>query len=136
MDTRRKSNVKFRAKVNEALARHEGTINDVNSNFEHLNATLQAVLFELQSLQVSTPIRHQIAKVNPFHQDEPSSLGTDVNRSQLKLSFSKFVRDDLQWWIYKAEQYFLFQECSIGSAGSIIIISFGRIIPTMVSVVH
>ncbi|XP_034684112.1 uncharacterized protein LOC117913267 [Vitis riparia] len=45
MDTRGKTNAEFRNEVNEALARHE-------SSFDQVNATLQAVLTELQALRL------------------------------------------------------------------------------------
>ncbi|RVW24893.1 hypothetical protein CK203_079475 [Vitis vinifera] len=64
MDTRGKTNAEFRNEVNEALARHE-------SSFDKVNATLQAVLRELQALRI--------------HGEDP------IN------------------WIYRAEQYFEFQ---------------------------
>jgi hypothetical protein len=40
MDTREKSNAKFRSEVNETLARHE-------SNFDQVHDTLQTILTEL-----------------------------------------------------------------------------------------
>ena len=51
MDTRGKTNAEFRNEVNEALARHE-------SSFDQVNATLQAVLMELQALRVTRTANH------------------------------------------------------------------------------
>ncbi|WKA03393.1 hypothetical protein VitviT2T_021504 [Vitis vinifera] len=54
MDTRGKTNAEFRNEVNEALARHE-------SSFDQVNATLQAVLTELQALREAfEELSHQV----------------------------------------------------------------------------
>ena len=46
METRGKTNTKFRNEVSEILARHE-------SSFDQVRATLQTVLTELQALRAS-----------------------------------------------------------------------------------
>ena len=59
MDTRGKTNAEFRSEVNEILAHHE-------SSFDQVNATLQTVLTELQSLRVSRNSNHTNTEINPF----------------------------------------------------------------------
>ncbi|KAH7525043.1 hypothetical protein FEM48_Zijuj06G0183200 [Ziziphus jujuba var. spinosa] len=65
MDTRGKTNAAFRNEVNEALARHETSIHQVNTQFEQVTATLQMVLSELQSLQ-GVPANQQVTLAS-FH---------------------------------------------------------------------
>ncbi|KAH9651124.1 hypothetical protein KPL70_026631 [Citrus sinensis] len=113
MDTRSKTNAEFRSEVNEILARHE-------SSFDQVNAILQTLLTELQSLRVSRNSNHPNTEINPFASGESShqparpdtqrpSSSLDHNHHNLKLSFPKFGRDDPTGWIYKAEQYFEFK---------------------------
>lgn len=109
MDTQGKSNAEFRTEVNEALTRYEVGIHQVDSNFEHVNSTLQIVLSELHSLRLSNQTPRQPSEVNPFFQWKSNSAGSDSNPSQLKLNFSRFGREDSHEWIYKAEQFFDFK---------------------------
>lgn len=67
MDTHEKSNSEFQTEVNETIAKHEASINKVNTNYEHLQTTLQTILMELQSLRVSAHTPHQLPEVNPFY---------------------------------------------------------------------
>jgi len=108
MDTHGKTNAKFCSDVNEILARHE-------ISFDQVNATLQAVLTELQALRASRSQNNNSSETNPFARDESSHPHTsrsnttkDYSHHNLKLSFPKFNGDDPTGWIYKAEQYFEF----------------------------
>ena len=58
MDTRGKSNMEFRNDVQEALARHESTFDQIHNN-------LQTLMTELQSLRVSGSQNNQPLD-NPF----------------------------------------------------------------------
>ena len=111
MDTRGKTNAEFRNEVNEALARHE-------SSFDQVNATLQAVLTELQALRVTRSANHSQPEINPFapegsvyHPHTTTAItNTDPHFSQhLKLNFPRFNGEDPINWIYRVEQYFEFQ---------------------------
>ena len=118
MDTRGKSNAEFRSEVSDALARHEASV-------EQVHAALQAVLTELQALRTSQYTNNSQTtntttqpEVNPLTGEGSSHYppavhfnpNTDQTRpSQLKLHFPKFNGDDPTGWIYKAEQYFEFQ---------------------------
>jgi hypothetical protein len=109
MDTRGKSNAEFRNEVNEILGRHE-------TSFDQVNATLQVVLTELQALRTNHPQNTNSPEINPFSNEESSHQQNPhrhpINSHQyhsLKLSFPKFNGDDPTAWIYKAEQYFEFQ---------------------------
>jgi hypothetical protein len=109
MDTRDKSNAEFRNEVNEILVRHE-------TSFDQVNATLQVVLTELQSLHTTRPQNTNSPEINPFsnkessHQQNPHRHPINSHQHHsLKLSFPKFNGDDPTAWIYKAEQYFEFQ---------------------------
>jgi hypothetical protein len=113
MDTRGKTNAEFRSDVNEILARHE-------ISFDQVNATLQAVLTELQALRASRSQNNNSSETNPFARDESSHPHTsrsnttkDYSHHNLKLSFPKFNGDDPTGWIYKAEQYFEFQNIAL-----------------------
>jgi hypothetical protein len=113
MDTHGKTNAEFRSDVNEILARHE-------SNFNQVNAALQAVLTELQALRASRGQNNNSSETNPFACDESSHPHTsrsnttkDYSNHNLKLSFPKFNGDDPTGWIYKAEQYFEFQNIAL-----------------------
>ena len=114
MDTRGKTNAEFRNDVNEILARHE-------SSFDQVNAALQAVLTELQTLRASRSQNTSPSETNPFARDESSHPHTarsntinDHPHQHLKLSFPKFNGDDPTGWIYKAEQYFDFMNITPG----------------------
>lgn len=76
--------------MNEALAKHEVSIHKVNTNFENVNATLQAVISELQTLRVLNQPPHQYVEVNPFYHGESSNSGINSDSSNLKLYFPKF----------------------------------------------
>ena len=73
MDTRDKSNAKFRNKVQEILALHK-------SSFDHVNAMLQTVLTELQALCTSQSSQNNHLDVNPFGHGETSSA-PNANKS-------------------------------------------------------
>ncbi|KAA8549572.1 hypothetical protein F0562_001410 [Nyssa sinensis] len=104
--------------VSDALALQEASV-------EQVQAALQAVLTELQALHTTQqPNNSQTTntstqpEVNPFAGEGSShyppavhfSPSIDQTRhSQLKLHFPKFNGDDPTGWIYKAEQYFKFQ---------------------------
>ncbi|KAL5718323.1 hypothetical protein ACHQM5_011236 [Ranunculus cassubicifolius] len=95
MGTRAKTNAEFRDDVNEALARHE-------SSFDQVNATLQTV---------SRNSNTNYPEINPFAAGKSSHCPTLArsntdNHQQLKLFFPKFNGEDPDGWIYKAEQYF------------------------------
>lgn len=111
MDTRTKMNAEFRNEVSEILVRHE-------LNFDQINASLQAVLSELQALRTihnqhtSNPennINIPRESSHPFH----SNTNNDNHHHLLKLSFSRFNGEDPTGWIYKAEQYFDFKKISV-----------------------
>jgi len=108
MDTRGKSNAEFHNEVNEALARHE-------SSFDQVNSALQAVLIELQALRTSRNPNPNSPEINPFAPESSSQFHTSRSLNangqqhpQLKLSFSRFDGNDPTGWVYKAEQYFDF----------------------------
>ncbi|RVW85308.1 hypothetical protein CK203_045592 [Vitis vinifera] len=82
MDIRGKTNAEFRNDVNEILARHE-------SSFDQVNAALQAMLTELQTLRASRSQNTSPSETNPFAHDPTG-------------------------WIYKAEQYFDFKNITPG----------------------
>ena len=110
MDTRGKTNGEFRNEVNEALARHE-------SSFDQINLALQAVLTELQTLRTSHNQNSNSLEINPFAPEGPSHPHTSrslISSSQpphhLKLSFPRFNGNDPTGLVYKAEQYFDFQD--------------------------
>ena len=103
MDTRCKTNAKFRSDINEILARHE-------ISFDQVNAALQAVLTELQAFRASRSQNNNSFETNSFACDESSHPHTfcsnttkDYSHHNLKLSFPKFNDDDPTGWIYKAE---------------------------------
>ena len=114
MNTRSKTNAEFHEEVSETLARHE-------SSFEQINAALQIVLTELQALRVSRN-PHSTNPENPISAREvsyspntfQSNNYNDSHHHHHKLCFPKFNGEDLMGWIYKAEQYFQFQ--NIGPA--------------------
>lgn len=112
MDTRSKTNAEFCEEVHEALSRHE-------SNFEQTNAALQSVLTEIQTLRVSCTNPITQIEINSFGKGDTShSTNTvrphipDGHHHHLKLYFPKFNGEDPSGWIYKAEQYFEFQNIS------------------------
>ena len=103
MDTRGKTNAEFRNEVNEALARHE-------SSFDQINLALQAMLTELQTLRTSHNQNSNSPEINPFAPEGPSHSHTSrslISSSQpphhLKLSFPRFDGNDPTGWVYKAE---------------------------------
>lgn len=104
MDTWGKTNAEFRNEVNEALARHESSFNQVNN-------TLQQVLMELQSMRISHSPRPMPQEINPFSTGE-SSTNRGNHHQSFKLTFPKFDGDDPNGWIYKAEQYYDFNDIS------------------------
>jgi hypothetical protein len=113
MDTRGKTNAEFRSDVNDILARHE-------NSFDQVNVALQAVLTELQALRASRNQNNNSSETNPFAREESSQPHTsrsnttkDYSHHNLKLSFPKFNGDDPTGWIYKAEQYFEFQNIAL-----------------------
>ena len=104
MDTRDKSNAKFRNKVQEILALHK-------SSFDHVDVMLQTVLIELQALRTSQSSQNSHLDVNLFGHRE-TSFAPNANKSnyshdnthqQLKFAFLKFNRDDPMGWSYKVE---------------------------------
>ena len=110
MDTRGKSNAEFRTEVNDALARHE-------SSFDQVNAALQAVLTELQAIRTQKHPNTNPPEINPFASESSSQLHSSRNpnttgqtHSHLKLSFPRFDGSEPTGWVYKAEQYFEFQD--------------------------
>ncbi|KAA8541193.1 hypothetical protein F0562_025200 [Nyssa sinensis] len=110
MDTHSKTNVEFRNEVNEALARHE-------LSFDQMNSVLQAVLIELQTLRTSRNQNPNSSDINPFapegssHPHTSRSLTSNGQpQHHLKLSFPRFDGNDPTGWVYKAEQYFDFKD--------------------------
>ncbi|KAL5807035.1 hypothetical protein ACOSQ4_029768 [Xanthoceras sorbifolium] len=103
MDTRSKTNAEFRTEVMDILQRHE-------ASFNQLNAALQTIMTNLQSLQLS---RHSntMDSENPFAPAELSHQALQTTHTyptpisdrnhHLKLSFPKFNGDDPTRWIYK-----------------------------------
>ena len=109
MDTRGKTNAEFCNDVNKILAQHKTSFNQVNT-------TLQAVLTKFQAFRTSRSQNTSPPETNPFAHDESSHPHTSRSNTihyhphqHLKLSFPKFNGDDPMGWIYKAEQYFEFQ---------------------------
>jgi len=111
MDTRGKSNVEFRNKVNETLVRHK-------ASFDQLNAALQTILTELQAIRTTQCTQAVPHDINPFAQESSSHRATGPpsvasfdhpHPPQLKLHFPKFNGEDPIGWLYRAEQYFEFQ---------------------------
>ena len=97
MDTRNKSNAEFRNEVNEALARHE-------SSLDQVHATLQTIMADIQSMRVPHSPNSNPTETNPFapnestrHPIQPNSHATSQNdrsHHHLKLSFPKFNGED------------------------------------------
>ena len=113
MDTRNKTSAEFCEEVHEALSRHE-------SNFEQINVGLQSVLTEIQSLKASRIHLITLTEVNSFalgeasHSPNTERPHTTVNHPHhLKLHFPKFNGEEPSGWIYRAEQYFEFQNISL-----------------------
>ncbi|KAL5554076.1 hypothetical protein UlMin_041477 [Ulmus minor] len=104
MDTRGKTNAEFRNDVNDILARHE-------TSFDQVNTALQAVLTELQALRASHSQNTSSPEPNESSHPNTSRSNTinDHSHQHLKLSFPRFNGDDPTGWIYKAEQYFEFK---------------------------
>ena len=102
MDTRSKTNAEFRNDVSEMLAKHE-------SNFDQLHAAMQTVLTELQAMRTSKNPGIPPQEINPFAQSEASNPNRELYQPPLKLTFPRFAGEDPTGWIYRAEQYFEFQ---------------------------
>ncbi|KAL6313182.1 hypothetical protein AAG906_016770 [Vitis piasezkii] len=102
MDTRGKTNAEFRNDVNEILARHD-------TSFDQVNAVLQEVLTELQALRASHNQNTSPRDASSHPHTSRSNIISDHPHQHLKLSFPKFNGDDPTGWIYKAEQYFDFK---------------------------
>lgn len=123
MDTRGKTNAEFRNEVNEALARHE-------MNFDQVNTTLQTVLTEIQALHATRNSHTCPPEVNSLAHEGSSHLPHAISfaannhslPSSLKLQFPKFSGEDPMGWIYKAEQYFEYQ--NIGADQQVQLASF------------
>lgn len=82
MDTRGKTNVEFRNDVSEILACHE-------LSFDQVNANLQPVLTELQTLRILRSSNTVNIEINPFapvesshnpNQPSPSCHGLTIDR--------------------------------------------------------
>ncbi|KAL5761054.1 hypothetical protein ACOSQ2_019892 [Xanthoceras sorbifolium] len=95
METRGKTNAEFHNEINEILARHE-------SSFDQVNAALQAILTELNPF---TPGKFSHRPDQPYFNNR--------SHHHLKLSFPKFNGEDLTGWVYKAEQYFDFKSIAM-----------------------
>ena len=115
MDTCGKTNVEFRNEVNETLVRHE-------SSFDQLNAALQTILTELQAIRTTQCTQAVPHDINPFAQESSSHRATSPpsvasfdhpHPPQLKLHFPKFNGEDPIGWLYRAEQYFEFQNIRV-----------------------
>nr|TKR58079.1 hypothetical protein D5086_0000328630 [Populus alba] len=78
MDTRGKTNAEFRSDVNDILARHE-------NSFDQVNAALQAVLTELQALRASRNPNNNSSETNPFARDESSQPHTSRLRDDIRI---------------------------------------------------
>ncbi|KAL6311434.1 hypothetical protein AAG906_035879 [Vitis piasezkii] len=106
MDTRGKTNAEFRNEVNEALARHE-------SSFDQVNATLQAVLTELQALCNSSANHSQpkstlCTEGSVHHPHTTTAITNRPTFSQhLKLNFPRFNGEDPINWIYRLASFHL-----------------------------
>nr|TKS04638.1 hypothetical protein D5086_0000141070 [Populus alba] len=117
MDTRGKTNAEFRAKITEALGRHDANFDELNQNFNRVNDALQGVMAELQAMRIAQTHRSSEKEVNPFaggsssHDRSSANLNVDRNHTTLKLNFPTYSGegDDPTGWIFKAEQYFEFQ---------------------------
>jgi len=119
MDTRSKTHAEFRVEVNEALAQHDTNFNELNHNFSRVSDTLQGVMAELQAMRIAQSNHTLDREVNLFvvednSHDRLSASNTsnfDKNHTNLKLNFPTYVGEgeDPTGWIFKAEQYFEFQ---------------------------
>nr|TKS02112.1 hypothetical protein D5086_0000166350 [Populus alba] len=119
MDTRGKTNADFRMDVTETLARHDSHFDELTLNFSRVNDALQGVMAKLQALRMAQSTRNHDRDDNPFatgahSHDRPSTPAqSQLERSHttLKLNFPTYAGegDDPTGWIFKAEQYFEFQ---------------------------
>nr|TKR65597.1 hypothetical protein D5086_0000319300 [Populus alba] len=119
MDTRGKTNADFRMDVTETLARHNSHFDELTLNFSRVNDALQGVMAELEALRMAQSTCNHDRDDNPFatgahSHDRPStSAQSQLERSHttLKLNFPTYAEegDDPTGWIFKAEQYFEFQ---------------------------
>lgn len=102
MDTRGKTNAEFHNNVNEILARHD-------TSFDQVNVVLQEVLTELQALRASYSQNTSPRDDSSHPHTSRSNIINDHPHQHLKLSFPKFNGDDPTGWIYKVKQYFDFK---------------------------
>jgi hypothetical protein len=119
MDTRSKTHAEFRVEVNETIARHDTNFDELNHNFSRVSDALQGVMAELQAMRIAQSNRSLDREVNPFaagdnFHDRPSASNTsnfDRNHTNIKLNFPTYAGEgeDPTGWIFKAEQYFEFQ---------------------------
>lgn len=119
MDTRSKTNVEFRNKVNKALSHNDTNFEELKYNFGRVSYALQWVMVELQAMQIAQSNRTLDKEVNPFTAGETSHSKPfasttsilDRNHTHIELNFLIFTSEveDPTSWIFKAEQYFEFK---------------------------
>jgi len=119
MDTCSETHAEFHVKVNEDLARHNTNFDELNHNFSEVSDTVQGVMAKLQAMRIAQSNHTLDKEVNPFgaednSYDRPSASNTsnfDRNHINLKLNFPTYTGKggDPTRWIFKAEQYFEFQ---------------------------
>nr|TKS13847.1 hypothetical protein D5086_0000049230 [Populus alba] len=85
MDTCGKSNAEFRNEVNEALARHE-------SSFDQVNSALQALLTELQALRTSRNPNPNSPEINPFASEGSSQFHTSRSLTPMNITPAQQVQ--------------------------------------------
>ena len=95
MDTRGKTNAEFHNDVNEILARHD-------TSFDQVNAVLQEVLTKLQGLRASHNQNTSPRDASSHPHTSRSNIISDHPPQHLKLSFPNFNGDDPTGWICKA----------------------------------
>jgi len=105
--------------LRSALVQHDTNFNELNHNFGRISDALQGVMAELQVMRIAQSNRTLDREVNPFtagdnSHDRPSASNTsnfDRNHTNLKLNFPTYAGEgkDPTGWIFKAEQYFEFQ---------------------------
>lgn len=74
---------------------------------------LQQVLTNLQSMKISQGAQSPSMEENPFANGKSSVGCRELHEPFLKLMFPKFDGEDPNGWIYKAEQYFDYNNVSI-----------------------
>ena len=87
------------------------SLEKIHSSQGQLHATLQSVLSELQALYMTrnSSMSHT-TEVNSFSSPcGASSSNSDTSTQHLKLNFLAFDEQDLQAWVYKAEQFVFFK---------------------------